>query len=86
MITEDSGLLPEGQNGRISITIRAGRTDEQKSEMRERLSALLAQRAGVDATTISATSRDIDASFTMEGGALLPEPGAAEEAAWKAAG
>ena len=70
MITEDSGSLPEGQNGRISSTIRAGRTDEQKAEMRERLSALLAQRARVDAATISATSRDIEASFTMEGGAL----------------
>ncbi len=86
MITEDSGSLPEGQNGRISSTIRAGRTDEQKAEMSERLSALLAQRARVDATTISATLRDIEASFTMEGGALLPEPGSAEEAAWKAAG
>ena len=54
--------------------------------MQERLSALLAQRAGVDATTISATSRDIEASCTMEGGALLPEPGSVEEATWKAAG
>ena len=86
MITEDSGSLPEGQNSRISSTIQAGRTDEQKPEMQERLSALLAQRSGVDATTISATSSDIEASFTMEGGALLPEPGSVEEAAWKAAG
>ncbi|MEO0493796.1 MAG: hypothetical protein AAF081_10310 [Actinomycetota bacterium] len=86
MVTEDSGSLPDGQNGLISSTIRAGRTEDQKVEMSEQLSALLAQRAGVDAATISATSRDIEASFTMEGGALLPEPGTAEEAAWKAAG
>ena len=86
MVTEDSGSLPDGQNGTISSTIRAGRTDEQKAEMSERLAALLAQRAGVDVATVAATSRDIEASFTMEGGALLPEPGSAEEEAWKAAG
>lgn len=86
MVTKDSGSLPEGQNGRISSTIRAGRTDDQKIEMSDRLVALLAQRAGVDAASISATSRDIEASFTMEGGALLPKPGSAEEEAWKAAG
>ena len=86
MVTEDEGSLPEGQNGVISSTIRAGRTDAQKAEMSDRLTVLLAQRAGVDAATISATSRDIEASFTMEGGELLPEPGSAEEDAWKAAG
>ena len=86
MVTEDSGSLPDGQNGTISSTIRAGRTDEQKAAMSERLAALLAQRAGVDVATVAATSRDIEASFTMEGGALLPEPGSAEEEAWKAAG
>ena len=87
LVTEDDGgSLPDGTNGVISSTIRAGRTDEQKAEMRERLAVLLAERAGVDAATVSATSRDIEASFTMEGGALLPEPGSAEEEAWKAAG
>ena len=40
--------------------------------------------AGVGADTVSTSSRDIGASFTMEGGELLPEPGSPEEDAWKA--
>ena len=39
MVTEDSGSLPDGHNGTISSTIRAGRADEQKAEMSERLAA-----------------------------------------------
>ena len=85
MITEDSGSLPEGQNGRISSTIRAGRTDEQKAEMRSG-SPPFWPSGPVSMPRRSQPLRDIEASFTMEGGALLPEPGSAEEAAWKAAG
>ncbi|MDJ0770106.1 MAG: hypothetical protein QNJ12_14995 [Ilumatobacter sp.] len=78
--------LPDGQNGSISGTIRSGRTEEQKTQITTRLRQALANRAGVDAATVSAALRDIEASFTMEGGALLPEPGSAEEALWKHAG
>jgi len=78
--------LPEGRNGSILGTIRSGRNDEQKAEIASQLDAALSRRAGVDADTITTVSRDIEASFTMEGGALLPEPGSPEEAAWKAIG
>ena len=85
LITEDQGgRLPDGASGAVAGTIRAGRTDEQKAEIHTRVSAALADRAGVDVGTVSTTSRDIPASYTMEGGALLPEPGSPEEEAWKA--
>lgn len=80
------GRLPDGHNASIVGTIRSGRNDDQKAEIATRLGRALADRAGVGAGTITVTSNDIEASFTMEGGALLPEPGSAEEDAWKALG
>ena len=46
----------------------------------------LADRAQVDAATVATATTDIEASYTMEGGALLPEPGTPEEEAWKLLG
>ena len=46
--------------------------------------ALLAERAGVAADAVTVHTADIEASYTMEGGVLLPEPGSVEEEAWKA--
>ena len=87
LVTEDdAGRLPPASHGSIRGTIRSGRTDEQKAEMRERLGEALAVRCGVDPAAIVTTTRDIEASFTMEGGALLPEPGSPEEEAWKLLG
>ncbi len=84
-VTEDTdGRLPDGVDGAINGTIRAGRDDEQKAEIHERMAAALADRAGVAASSITASTRDIQASYTMEGGVLLPEPGSPEEEAWKA--
>ena len=86
-VTEDTGgNLPDGINGAINGTIRAGRNDEQKAEIHQRMAAALAGHAGVDASTVTAATRDIQASYTMEGGVLLPEPGSPEEEAWKAKG
>lgn len=81
---DDRGTLRDDQNARVSGTIRAGRTPDQKAEIATRVSAALAARGEVGATTITTSTRDIDASYTMEGGALLPEPGSPEEQAWKA--
>ena len=84
LITEDTrGKLADGQNGVVSGTIRSGRTAEQKAEIVAGVCAALAARAGVDPDSVTVTSRDIQASYTMEGGALLPEPGSPEEHAWK---
>ena len=83
LVTENDGGLPESIDGAISATIRAGRTDEQKQGIYRDLRSRLAGHMGVDVEAVTATSRDIGASYTMEGGELLPEPGSPEEAAWK---
>ena len=87
LVTEDhDGALPPGVNAHVAGVIRAGRTDEQKQEIVDRLDASLADRAGVDVASVTTTTRDVEASFTMEGGELLPEPGSPEEDRWKAIG
>ncbi len=87
LVSEDrTGQLGDGRNASIVGTIRSGRNEAQKAEITSRLSAALAERAGVAADTVDAALRDIDASYTMEGGVLLPEPGSPEEEAWKALG
>ncbi len=81
---DDGGQLTDGQNALVLGTIRHGRTDDQKAELVGRLRSSLASRAAVSEETIAAVTVDVEASFTMEGGKLLPEPGSAEEAEWKA--
>ena len=83
---DDEGSLGEGQNALVFGTIRHGRTDEQRNEIATRLSEALAGHAGIEAETVTAVSVEIEASYTMEGGQLLPEPGSPEEEAWKAIG
>ncbi len=83
---DHEGDLDEGQNALVFGTIREGRNDEQKREIADRLTAALAARAEVDPDSVAAVSVDIKASYTMEGGTLLPEPGSPEEAEWKSIG
>jgi len=87
LVTEDGdGRLPDGIVAQINGTIRAGRTDAQKATIHEGMSAALARHAGVDVDAVRTATADIEASHTMEGGQLLPEPGSPEEEAWKAIG
>ena len=87
MYAEDGdGHLADGQNALVFGTIRNGRSDAQKQEIASRLTDALAARAGISSSSITAVSVDIEASRTMEGGKLLPEPGSAEEEEWKALG
>ncbi len=83
---DDDGALDEGQNALVFGTIRHGRTEEQRNEIADRLQVALAGHAGVGSDTITAVSVEIEASYTMEGGRLLPEPGTPEEELWKAIG
>lgn len=83
---DDAGKLDDGQNALVFGTIRHGRTDDQRAEIAARLSEALAARAGVGPDTVTTVSAEVQASYTMEGGKLLPEPGSAEEEAWKAIG
>lgn len=63
--------------------IRAGRNDEQKAEIVERMSQSIHTHAGISRDEIFGATTDTPASWVMEGGDLLPEPG--EEAEWLAA-
>ena len=81
---EAASHLPLGDK---SVTvyggIRAGRTDEQKARIKDRIRQSIGQHAGLALEGIVVDIRDTPASWTMEGGAIMPEPG--EEAAWLAA-
>ncbi|MEM1086339.1 MAG: tautomerase family protein [Pseudomonadota bacterium] len=63
--------------------IRSGRTEQQKQDIRERMAASISDHAGIPVDQIFVTTTDTPASWVMEGGDLLPEPG--EEAEWLAA-
>ena len=63
--------------------IRAGRTEEQKAQIRAEMAASLTQHSGIAADHITVFTTDTPASWVMEGGDVLPEPG--EEEAWLAA-
>ena len=64
-------------------TIRAGRSDEAKDELKRQMASAVGAVVGVDAAKVSVFTADVPASWVMEGGALLPEPG--EEGDWLAA-
>lgn len=64
-------------------TIRAGRSDDTKAELKRHMARAVAETVGVGVETVSVVTVDIPASWVMEGGALLPEPG--EEGDWLAA-
>jgi len=63
--------------------IRAGRTDAQKTQIWSEMAAAVAQRASLSPADVHAFTTDTPASWVMEGGDVLPEPG--EEEAWLAA-
>lgn len=72
--------LPEGQLAFVFGTIRWGRTDAQKAEIRSELRRSVASTLGCAESEVGVTTVDIPSKWNMEGGALLPEPG--EEDAW----
>ena len=70
-------------NGKAAFlfgNIRHGRTDAQKAEMTEAMRQSIHQHAGIALGGIATAMTDTPASWVMEGGDLLPEPG--EEAEW----
>lgn len=60
--------------------IRAGRTDAQKAQIAQEMAASVATHTGLGADEVHAFTTDTPASWVMEGGEVLPEPG--EEEAW----
>ncbi len=87
LFTDDTkGSLPEGQNCSVRATIRTGRTDEQRDRIITGIREAFANRTGVDMASVGVETSEIEASYTMEAGQLLPEPGSPEEELWKAPG
>lgn len=64
-------------------TIRAGRSEQTKERLRQEMARAVAEVADVEAHEVGVLTVDVPASWVMEGGAVLPEPG--EEAQWLAA-
>jgi phenylpyruvate tautomerase PptA (4-oxalocrotonate tautomerase family) len=83
---DDHGKLPDGQSCSVRATIRSGRTDAQKERIVTGLQQAFVDRVGGEVSAVAVATSEIEASFTMEGGKLLPEPGSPEEELWKAAG
>ncbi|MEM8972787.1 MAG: hypothetical protein AAGD43_12050 [Pseudomonadota bacterium] len=80
---EDAPQLPiNGKSVFLFGSIRAGRTDEQKADLVNRMKASIYTHAGVPLSEIIVDTIDVPASWVMEGGEILPEPG--EEEAWLA--
>jgi phenylpyruvate tautomerase PptA (4-oxalocrotonate tautomerase family) len=63
-------------------TIRAGRPDALKARMAAAVAEAVAKALGADPEDVRVHLLDVPASWVMEGGAVLPEPG--EEAEWLA--
>ena len=64
-------------------TIRAGRSDDQKNDISERIQKALVSHTGLEPSRAAALIRETPASWVLEGGEIMPEPG--EEAEWFAA-
>ena len=80
---EDGPQPPLGdKQALIYGQIRAGRTDAQRADIANQMGASLAQHTGVAADDLLVFTTDTPASWVMEGGDVLPEPG--EEEAWLA--
>ena len=72
-----------GHRAVVGGSIRAGRTDEQKRAIVDRIGESLRRHAGLTEDEVHVSTSDVPASWAMEGGEVMPEPG--QEAAWLAA-
>jgi phenylpyruvate tautomerase PptA (4-oxalocrotonate tautomerase family) len=63
-------------------SIRAGRSASLRAEMAGAMAEAVAGSLGVEPGQVRVTLLEVPASWVMEGGAVMPEPG--EEAAWLA--
>ncbi len=78
---EDAEHMPlNGKSAFLFGTIRHGRNDVQKQQIVEEMSQSIHMHTDIPLDEISAMISDTPASWVMEGGDLLPEPG--EEADW----
>lgn len=81
---EASSQFPLGDNQlMVRGTIRKGRSAAQKDEIASAIATSLAKHGAIAAEQVGAEIRETPASWVLEGGEIMPEPG--EEAAWFAA-
>jgi len=81
---EDRDTPPLGEKSAMLFgSIRHGRTDAQKAQICTQMRQSIHVHADIPLQDIGAITRDTPASWVMEGGDILPEPG--EEEAWLAA-
>jgi phenylpyruvate tautomerase PptA (4-oxalocrotonate tautomerase family) len=75
---------PEGAGPGASVlgSIRAGRPDALKARMAAAIAEAVAKTIGEEPQLVRVHLLDVPASWVMEGGVVLPEPG--EEADWLA--
>ncbi|MEM9172102.1 MAG: tautomerase family protein [Pseudomonadota bacterium] len=69
-----------GKSAMVFGSIRANRTDAQKSQIIEAVRKSIQTHAGLSLDNIGMMTTDVPASWAFEGGEIMPEPG--EEAAW----
>lgn len=80
---EEGAGRPLGENTAVLFgSIRAGRTDAQKAQIISEMRQSVEAHAGISLSDVAMTTVDVPASWVMEGGAIMPEPG--EEAEWLA--
>lgn len=80
---EDAPNQPlDGKTALLFGSIRAGRTDEQKQRIISGMRQSVATHAGIALDEIGMVTADVPASWVLEGGQIMPEPG--EEAEWLA--
>lgn len=80
LFLEEAPQVPlEGKTALLYGSIRHGRTEAQKQEIVDRMAASIHRHAGIPLEEILATTVDVPASWVMEGGDILPEPGEEEE-------
>ena len=78
---EESPMFPlEDKTLFVRGTIRAGRTDEKKKAIAAQIHESLVKHGGLPSAEAGVHIRETPASWVLEGGEIMPEPG--EEAAW----
>lgn len=81
---ENLPIIPlDGVKVSILAGTRKGWSDGQKAEIVDRLKLSISHRAEIAGEDVRLIFHDTPASWAMEGGDIVPEPG--EEAAWLAA-
>ena len=80
---EESAAQPlNGKSAFLFGSIRAGRTDAQKAQIVTEIRRSIHTHTGIPIDDINVATADTPASWVMEGGDVMPEPG--EEAEWLA--